>query len=188
MFLELLKKLFAASLCLSYPSMSQAAEIKAENAYEFSFATASGEEFSLKQFQGRVLLIVNTASKCGFTNQYAGLQKLYEKYKEQGLVIIGVPSNDFGGQEPGANAEIQNFCQVNFGVSFPIVGKEIVSGDKAHPFYKWAYQKLGFGSAPKWNFHKYLIDRNGQMVTYFNSPTAPESSKVINAIEKLLVE
>jgi glutathione peroxidase len=185
MLIKLVKKLLAGLFLIS-SGISQADEINADSVYEFSFSAISGEQFPLKQFQGKVLLIVNTASKCGFTNQYEGLQKLYEKYEEQGLVIIGVPSNDFGGQEPGSNSEIQNFCQINFGVSFPIVSKEIVSGDKAHPFYKWAYQKLGFGSAPKWNFHKYLIDRNGQLVTYFNSPTAPESSKIVNAIEKLL--
>lgn len=163
--------------------------VQAGSSYDFSFKTLSGEQpMPLSQFKGKVVLIVNTASKCGFTKQYAGLEKLYEKYKDQGLVILGVPSNDFGGQEPGSNQEIASFCQLNFGVSFPMASKEIVSGDKAHPFYQWAKKTLGFGTAPKWNFHKYLIDRNGQLVDYFNSTTSPEATRVQEAIENLLAK
>jgi len=111
---------------------------------------------------------------------------LYEKYKDKGLVIIGVPSNDFGKQEPGSNDEIASFCKLNYGVSFPMAAKEDVVGDNAHPFYKWAYKTLGFGTAPKWNFHKYLIDRQGKLADYFNSTTAPDAPRLIKAIEKLL--
>ncbi|TAL60567.1 MAG: glutathione peroxidase [Legionella sp.] len=157
------------------------------NAYDFSFNTAVGHKpLPLSSFRGKVILVVNTASKCGFTPQYAGLEELYKKYKEQGLVIIGVPSNDFGQQEPGTEQEIANFCQINYGVSFPITAKEVVSGPNAHPFYKWAYQELGFGSAPKWNFHKYLINRNGDLVTYFYSTTSPTAGRLVKAIEKEL--
>jgi glutathione peroxidase len=133
-----------------------------------------------------VVLIVNTASQCGFTKQYAGLEKLYETYKNQGLVILGVPSNDFGQQEPGNSEDIAHFCKLNYGVSFPMSRKEIVSGNQAHPFYRWAYKQLGFGTAPKWNFHKYLLNRQGKLVTYFYSTTKPDSKKLIKAIEDAL--
>ena len=159
---------------------------KAETVYNFSFSTADGEDLELSNFRGQVLLIVNTASECGFTKQYEGLQQLYEKYQDQGFIIIAVPSNDFGKQEPGNDIQIQKFCQINFGVTFPVVQKQIVKGSKAHPFYLWAKKKLGFTTAPKWNFHKYLIDREGHLVDYFYSTTSPTSSKLVKAIENLL--
>ncbi|MFZ4124923.1 MAG: glutathione peroxidase, partial [Rickettsiales bacterium] len=144
-------------------------------AYDFSFTTLTGNQpLPLSQYQGKVLLIVNTASECGFTKQYEGLEALYNTYKDKGLVIIGVPSNDFGGQEPAGNEEIAQFCKRNYGVTFPMASKEVVSGDKAHPFYKYAYDVLGFGTAPKWNFHKYLVDKTGHVVDYFHSTTAPD--------------
>jgi glutathione peroxidase len=161
----------------------------ADNAYDFSFQTLIGHHpLPLTAFKGKVLIIVNTASKCGFTPQYKSLEKLYEKYKDQGLVILGVPSNDFGHQEPGAEQEIAHFCQLNYGVSFPMTAKEIVSGKKAHPFYLWAKQKLGFTTAPKWNFHKYIINRKGEIVDYFYSTTSPDSSRFQKAVEKTLNE
>jgi len=160
-----------------------------KTAYDFSFKTLVGEEpMPLKQFEGKVILIVNTASNCGFTKQYKGLEILYNTYKDKGLVVIGVPSNDFGEQEAGSNKEIANFCKLNFGVSFPMVAKEVVSGEGAHPFYVWAKKNLGFGTAPKWNFHKYLINRKGELIDYFNSTTTPESDRVKQAIEKALAE
>lgn len=152
----------------------QAASAEAQTAYDFTFTKLMEEgQLPLAEFKGKVVLVVNTASECGFTGQYADLEKLYESYKDQGLVVIGVPSNDFGGQEPGSNKQIAEFCQLNYGVSFPMAGKEVVSGAQAHPFYKWAKAKLGFGTAPKWNFHKYVISRDGELVDYFNSTTAP---------------
>jgi glutathione peroxidase len=166
-------------------------DIKASEitAYDFSFTTLiDSKPLSLKEFEGKVILIVNTASKCGFTRQYEGLEKLYENYKDKGLVIIGVPSNDFGQQEPGSNQEIQNFCKINYGVTFPMTSKEIVSGHKAHPFYLWAKKQLGFGTAPKWNFHKYLINRKGKLIDYFNSTTSPNSETIKNSIEKELMD
>jgi glutathione peroxidase len=175
------------ALLLIWPFHTLHAEPTAKNAYDFSFETLIGKEpFPLSLYKGHVLLIVNTASECGFTPQYAGLEKLYETYKDRGLVVIGVPSNDFGGQEPGSNEEIHTFCRINYGVTFPMTSKEHVIGPQAHPFYKWAYEQLGFGSAPKWNFHKYLIDRNGKLVTYFYSQTGPESDNLKDAMEKLL--
>lgn len=157
------------------------------NAYHFHFQTlTTHQDLPLSDFRGKVILVVNTASKCGFTPQYEQLETLYKQYKDRGLVILGVPSNDFAKQEPGNDAEIAQFCQINYGVTFPMTAKEIVSGSKAHPFYRWAYQTLGLGSAPKWNFHKYLIDRQGNLVTYYFSTTSPQAPRVIKQIEKLL--
>lgn len=156
-------------------------------AYDYSFTTLIGEKpLPLSQFKGKVVLVVNTASQCGFTKQYDGLQKLYDSYKDQGLVILGVPSNDFGSQEPGSSEEIATFCKKNFGVTFPMASKQVVSGDNAHPFYVWARKTLGFGTAPKWNFHKYLVGRDGALLDYFNSTTSPEADSLKDAIEKAL--
>lgn len=158
-----------------------------ESAYQFSFdALMSKNPINLNDYAGKAILIVNTASQCGFTGQYDGLEKLYQSYKDKGLIIIGVPSNDFGAQEPGTHQEIAEFCKLNFGVSFPMAAKYNVRGDNAHPFYKWAKEELGFGTAPKWNFHKYLIDRKGKLVDYFHSTTTPDSSRLIRAVEKAL--
>lgn len=159
------------------------------SAYQFTFRQLmGGKPLPLADYKGKVLLIVNTASHCGFTPQYEGLEKLYSTYKEQGLVIIGVPSNDFGQQEPGSSEEIATFCKTNYGVTFSLAGKEVVSGSQAHPFFLWARKVLGFGSAPKWNFHKYLINRKGQIVDYYNSMTGPDSQKITSRIEGLLKE
>ena len=159
------------------------------SAYDYQFTTLIGHQpLPLSQFTGKVVLVVNTASQCGFTPQYAGLEALYAAYKDKGLVILGVPSNDFGGQEPGSSEDIANFCKLNYGVTFPMAAKEVVSGDGAHPFYRWAADGLGFGTAPKWNFHKYLINRHGQLIDYFNSTTAPDATRLTAAIEKALVE
>ena len=157
------------------------------SAYDFTFqALTSGQAMPLFAFKGKVILIVNTASKCGFTWQYSGLESLYKTYQDRGLVVIGVPCDDFGHQEPAEHDVIAEFCQVNYGVTFPMMQKEHVRGKEAHPFYQWAYETLGFGTGPKWNFHKYLIDRNGNLVDHFNTPTKPDSSKITQAIEKLL--
>jgi glutathione peroxidase len=165
------------------------ADMQEKTAYDFSFnRLMGGETLPLKQFDGKVVLIVNTASHCGFTPQYEGLEKLYTTYQDKGLVVIGVPSNDFGKQEPGSSEEIAHFCKLNYGVTFPMTSKEVVSGDQAHPFYVWAKKTLGFGTAPKWNFHKYLINRHGQLIDYFNSTTSPDAGRVQTAIEKALSE
>lgn len=160
-----------------------------DNAYHFSFQTLAGHNpLPLASFRGKVLIIVNTASQCGFTPQYAGLETLYKQYKDQGLVVLGVPANDFASQEPGTDQDIANFCQVNYGVSFPMTAKEIVAGKNAHPFYLWARQQLGFGTAPKWNFHKYLINRKGELINYFYTTTSPEAPRLVKAIENALAE
>lgn len=182
-------RMLGALLVSLFPAMLSAASAGPHTAYDFSFKTLIGEErLPLLKFKGQVVLVVNTASQCGFTPQYEGLEKLYQTYKDRGFVILGVPSNDFGSQEPGSNQEIAQFCKLNYGVSFPMAAKEVVSGDDAHPFYVWAYDSLGFGTGPKWNFHKYLINRRGELVDYFNSTTTPDSDRLREAIEKALAE
>ena len=153
----------------------------------FTFDRLSGgDPISLADHAGQVVMVVNTASNCGFTSQYEGLEQLYQNYRDRGFVIVGVPSNDFGGQEPGSDGEIAQFCKLNFGVSFPLTTKYTVRGKEAHPFYKFARKILGFGTGPKWNFHKYLIGRNQQLIDYFHSTTAPDAKRVIQAVENAL--
>jgi len=188
--IKTLLTIFITGALIMNANSTNSSEQKVEKtAYEFSFISVNGnDELRLLDFKGKVILVVNTASKCGFTSQYADLEKLYKEYKDQGLVIIGVPSNDFGSQEPGTNEEIATFCQLNYGVTFLMTQKETVSGEKAHPFYIWAKETLAFGSAPKWNFHKYLINREGKLIDYFYSTTSPQSNRFKNAIEKALNE
>ncbi|MBX3455713.1 glutathione peroxidase [Ferrovibrio sp.] len=157
-------------------------------AHDFSFTSIDGAALPLKQFKGKTLLVVNTASQCGFTKQYTDLQSLWSRYRDKGLVVLGVPSNDFGGQEPGSSAEIKNFCEVNFDVDFPLTEKEVVVGDKAHPFYKWAAAEFGELAKPRWNFHKYLIDGNGKPVDWYATTTNPMADKVIAAVETTLAK
>ena len=141
---------------------------------------------SLCQYQGKVILVVNTASYCGFTSQYDGLEKIYAKYKDQGLVVLGFPSNDFGQQEPGSNKDIADFCKNTYDVKFPMFAKSVVSGSNPNPLFKALIAKTG--TTPKWNFYKYLIDRNGNVVDSYNSMTKPTSTSITNEIEKLLKE
>jgi len=161
-----------------------------ETIYEFSAETLDGGTASLAEFKGKVLLIVNTASQCGFTPQYAGLETLYRTYKERELAVLGFPCNQFGGQEPGTAAEIGVFCERNYGVSFPMFAKIDVNGDKAHPLYRFLKkQKPGLlgplgGGAIRWNFTKFLVDRDGRVVARYASTTKPES--LAKDIEKLL--
>ena len=141
---------------------------------------------NLCQYQGKVILAVNTASFCGFTSQYEGLEKVYAKYKDQGLVVLGFPSNDFGQQEPGSNKEIAEFCKNTYDVKFPMFAKSSVTGSNANPLFKMLIAKTG--TTPKWNFYKYLIDRNGNVVDSYGSMTKPTSSTITAEIEKLLGE
>ena len=140
----------------------------------------------LNEFRGKIVLVVNVASKCGFTKQYSGLQTLYNKYKEKNFIILGVPSNQFGGQEPGSNDEIKNFCETNFNITFPITDKVNVKGDSAHSIYKWAKENHGNSTVPKWNFHKILINKEGKVQDTFNSFIDPLSDKITKEIEQLL--
>jgi len=154
--------------------------------FELNIKSISGEELDLSQFKGKTVLLVNVASKCGFTKQYSDLQLLYEKYKDQGLVVVGVPSNQFGGQEPGSNEEIKKFCETNFNITFPMTNKVNVKGENAHELYVWAKDNFGNSTIPKWNFHKILINKEGKIQDTFNSFVAPLSKKIINEIELIL--
>ncbi len=153
--------------------------------YDIKIDDISGKVLDLNQFKGKKILFVNVASKCGFTKQYDGLQKLYEKYKDK-LVVIGLPCNQFGGQEPGTEKEIQSFCKVNFGVDFPITEKIEVKGDNQHPLYQWLTQKSKNGvknSSVKWNFQKYLVDENGHYIDFWYSLTKPMSKKITKYLQ-----
>lgn len=156
------------------------------SAHEFGFTTLQNEPFALQDLAGRPILLVNTASKCGFTPQYAGLEALWKLYGPRGLAVVGVPCNDFGGQEPGSAAEIGQFCQLNYGVSFPMMSKEHAIGPQAHPFFKWVVAEKGFLARPRWNFYKYLVGKDGSLLNYFMSGTKPEAARVKKAIERAL--
>lgn len=158
------------------------------SAYDFEFKSIDGAPMKLSDWRGRPLLIVNSASFCGFTKQYAQLQELWRRYEQDGLVVIAVPSNDFGEQEPDADGEILSFCQGVFGVTFPIASKHPVIGPEAHPFYKWAANAMGPTGVPTWNFHKYLVGRDGQIVRSFSTKLSPTSSEMVSWIEKTLAE
>jgi glutathione peroxidase len=156
------------------------------SAYDFSFHAIDGGALPLETFRGKAVLVVNTASQCGLTPQYSALEALYRQYRDQGLVVLGVPANDFGQQEPGTNAEIQAFCTSRFQVSFPMAAKETVVGPTAHAFYRWAVAEAGEDAAPKWNFHKYLIGPDGGLAAVFASKTAPDAPEVISAVSAAL--
>ena len=155
-------------------------------AYDFSFTGIDGKPLPLAQFKGHPILVVNTASECGYTPQYEGLESLWQAYGDKGLVVVGVPCNDFGGQEPGTAKDIATFCKVNYGVSFPLAGKTVVKGDRADPFYKWAGEQAGASGQPKWNFHKYLIGADGRFHGWFSTQARPMGPKIRTAIDKAL--
>lgn len=176
------KTIFIIVLLLSPPIYAEIA-MSVPNAHRFEFQTIEGETIQLRDLKGKAILVVNTASQCGFTPQYADLQKLHESYKEKGLEIIGVPSDNFGGQEFDHNNEVKNFTQKKFETTFPLTVISNVKGKNAHPFYQWANQEAGFLGSPKWNFHKYLIGKDGNLKEWFASSTSPQSKKIIKAIE-----
>ena len=156
------------------------------NAHDFAFTRLTGEKLPFKEFAGRTVLVVNTASACGYTPQYKELEKLWQAHKEKGLVVLGVPCNQFGGQEPGTETEIGAFCQKNYGVTFPLTAKIDVKGRNAHPFYQWANEEAGSSGQPRWNFHKYLIARDGKFAAWFSSQTKPDGPKIRKALETVL--
>ncbi len=157
-------------------------------AYDFTFTGIDGKPMPLAQFKGRPMLVVNTASECGYTPQYEDLEALWKAYEGKGLVVIGVPSNDFGGQEPGTAEEIANFCKLNYGVSFPLADKTVVKGSGAHPFYVWAAGQAGDEGRPKWNFHKYLIGADGRFAGWFSTQAKPMGPKITAAVEKAIAQ
>jgi glutathione peroxidase len=155
-------------------------------AQDFEFRGINGAPLPMKSYAGKAVLLVNVASACGFTPQYAGLQILYEQYAPKGLVVLGVPCNDFGAQEPGSEKEIKSFCETSFGVTFPMTAKEHVIGGNAHPLYKWIAKELGEDQLPRWNFHKYLIGKNGELLGAYPSKVAPQSPELVKAVEEAL--
>ncbi len=154
--------------------------------FDFKIKDINDEKLDLSIFKDKTILLVNVASNCGFTKQYTELQELYNKYDEKGLVVLGVPSNQFGGQEPGNNNEIKDFCETNFNITFPITTKINVKGENAHPIYLWAKENHGNSAIPKWNFHKILINKEGKIEEAYSSFTKPMSKKIINKIEEIL--
>tara|TARA_Y100000768_G_scaffold186843_1_gene139988 strand:- start:48 stop:563 length:516 start_codon:yes stop_codon:yes gene_type:complete len=151
-------------------------------AYDFSFNGIDGDVIKLDDYKNKIIVVVNVASRCGYTPQYEDLQNLWSNYKDRGLVVIGIPTNNFK-QEPGSNKEIKNFCETNFGIDFPMTEKINVLGKDAHPFFKWAKQNHGLSAIPKWNFHKIIIGKNGKVLDTFASFTKPTSNKFIQVIE-----
>ena len=154
--------------------------------FDFNIKSIDGNNLELSKYKNKAILLVNVASNCGFTKQYSDLQNLWEKYEYKGLIVLGVPSNQFGGQEPGSNKEIKKFCEVNFNVNFPMTDKVDVKGTLAHPIYLWAKENHGSSAVPKWNFHKILINKKGKIQDTYSSLTKPTSKKITNEIEKIL--
>ncbi len=181
------RRFFLSALAglLAVPARAQVSNMSRTTAFAFHFAGLKGGDIQLAEHAGKPILIVNTASQCGYTPQYAGLQELWKRYRDRGLLIIGVPSNDFGGQEPGDAAEISATAEQQYGASFPITAKAEVNGANPHPFYKWASAQRPL-DRPRWNFHKYLIGRDGMIAASFPSDVEPTDPRMIAAIEKEL--
>jgi len=170
--------------------MSAASGFAAPDVYNFTLPSIDGKPLPVANFKGKVLLVVNVASRCGYTPQYSALEALYEKYKDSGLVVLGFPANNFGAQEPGSNEEIKTFCSRNYNVSFPIYAKVSVKGDDQTPLYQYLTKKTGpkVAGEIKWNFTKFLVDRNGNVVQRFEPAVTPDSSEVISSVERLLAQ
>lgn len=184
-----------ASIALAVASSTKNVAAKKEppmiekSVLEFTVRNIDGKDVSLDTYRGKVLLITNVASKCGYTPQYEGLQALFAKYQSQGLVVLGFPANNFLGQEPGTNEEIKTFCQLKYNVTFPMFSKISVKGDDIHPLYRFLTSKETdpeFGGDITWNFNKFLVDRSGRIVARFETKEKPESEKIVQAIEKAL--
>ena len=177
-----MKKIFI-SLIIMFSFFNKVSANYTQLAHDFTFNGIDGQTINLSDYKEKVIVVVNVASRCGFTNQYDDLQNLWTNYKDNNLVVIGVPTNDFK-QEPGSNNDIKKFCETNFNIKFPITEKINVLGKNAHPFYKWAKENYGKGAIPKWNFHKIVIGKNGKVVDTFASITNPSSNKFVNFIEE----
>lgn len=174
--------LMSALVLSLFSSETKAAE---GSAHQFTFVDIDGNSMMLEDFKGKIVMVINVASQCGFADQYTNLQKLYEDYKDRGLVIVGVPSNDFGGQEPGTEAEIKAHVSKKYGITFPMTQKYSVSGENAHPFYKWAAAQDKGGlifSKPRWNFHKYIVGPDGSLIESLGSQVMPDSEQMIDVI------
>ena len=158
------------------------------NVYQFNFKSIDGNEINLSDYRGKPILIVNTASLCGFTNQYSDIETLHQKYKKNGLIVIGIPSNDFGNQELSSNKKVKEFCNINFNVSFSLTEITSIKGEGGHPFFKWIKKEAGFLAFPKWNFYKYLINKEGLLVKWYASTTRPSSTKITTEIDKIMLK
>ncbi|MDQ1558041.1 MAG: glutathione peroxidase [Pyrinomonadaceae bacterium] len=170
-------------------SSGSAGKVTAKSVYDFTLKNSKGKDVKLEEFRGQVVMLVNVASKCGYTPQYEGLEKIYKQYKDRGFTILGLPANNFGAQEPGTDEEIQEFCRLNYGVTFPVFSKISVKGDDKHPLYKYLTEKesnLDFAGEIKWNFNKFLVGRDGRILARFDSGDKPEDAKVTQAIEQAL--
>jgi len=178
-------KLFLLLIMISFLGNKVSADYD-KLAYDFKFKDLDGSALNLSEYKSKVVVVVNVASQCGFTNQYEDMQNVWEQYQAKGIVMLGVPSNDFGKQEPGSNEDIKNFCEAKFGISFPMTEKVSVKGADAHPFYIWAEKNHGKSAVPKWNFHKIIINKEGKIEKTFSSMTNPSSKKFIEVIENLL--
>ena len=177
--------LLGAALGALAPRLAQATTMSRVTAYAFTYKGLDGADILLASYAGHPILVVNTASLCGYTPQYTGLQALWTRYRGKGLMVLAVPSNDFGGQEPGGKTEIEKTAQGDYHVTFPLTEKVAVKGQNAHPFYKWAAQERPL-EAPRWNFHKYLIGRDGRLKAAFTSAVEPNDPRLVAAIEKEL--
>ena len=155
--------------------------------HDFTIESISGETINLSDYKSKVVLLVNTASKCGFTPQYSGLQKIYERYKDDGFVVLGVPTNDFN-QELSKDSDVKEFCEIRFGVEFPMSSIQPIRGENAHPVYKWIQSNVSVIGQPRWNFHKYLIGKDGKIINWFSSMTSPTSEGLVNQIETALYD
>jgi len=175
-------------LTLGVSLLIPAALFAASSVYDFTLPSIDGQDAPLSQFKGKALLLVNVASKCGYTPQYAGLEALYEKYKDQGLVVVGFPANNFGAQEPGTNAEIKTFCTRNYKVGFPMYAKVSVKGEDKTPLYHYLTEEANSATNGdiRWNFTKFLVDRNGKVVARFESKVKPDDAELVEAVEKAL--
>ena len=164
---------------------SKVAANNMDTAYNFEFNGLEGNSIKLSDYKNKVIVVVNVASRCGYTPQYEDLQALWSEYENKDVVVIGVPTNNFR-QEPGSNKEIKDFCETNFGITFPMTEKVNVIGNNSHPFYKWAKRDFGIGAIPKWNFHKIIVGKNGKIVDTFSSITKPSSKKFLRTIDSLI--
>ena len=167
--------------------VSMTSEVRAD-VYKFNFNSIDGKEINLNDFKGKPIFIVNTASLCGFTYQYSDIETLHQKYKKDGLIIIGIPSKDFGNQELSSNQKVKEFCNINFDITFMLTEITNIKGEKGHPFFKWVKNEAGFLAFPKWNFYKYLINKEGFLVKWYSSTTRPNSDKITRDIDKILLK
>jgi glutathione peroxidase len=181
----LLTVLFSTLVLTTAP---QARAADGPGAFAFGLTAIEGGPLPLSRYAGHPVLVVNTASQCGYTYQYEALERLWKRYRDRGLVVVGVPSNDFGGQEPGSNAQIKTFCESTFDVDFPLAEKVHVVGPDAHPLFAWLRERLGPGAGPRWNFHKYLIGRDGYIADVFPESVEPSDTRIRTAIARLLAD